>query len=365
MEGHCIARPPQRTSGHGRSLAGIEKWTAQRQKDSAKNRCVSYTRNNTLRWKGWQMPGLAYGLGRLRGRVEGEAEAVHTPALARLPKKYRRLARVDNLLKFGDESKQRRAIVACGKDWRAALALLRGIDKGSVRLHVLGFNAAMRTCELADRWFSAVQLCEQMQHLGIRPNKYAHNVLVKACGVSGRWSGGVQILSNMCFLSPDPRASKQLAPQTPLLRPIRAAHRFECHGCRGCTPLTRRDLEEVMIPAEGRQVNLGDESYPLVRQVEKGAKGLPFLLPAGVAPKLDSFVDSGFYAVTVVSFIVLHIKSNLGSTMAATSSGLRGVVLAVCNAWCMFGLFPDGYTEEDAWKWRTISISGLIQQTTF
>ena len=22
----------------------------------------------------------------------------------------------------------------------------------------------------------------------------------------------------------------------------------------------------------------------------------------------------------------------------------------VCNAWCMFGLFPDGYTEEDAWQ---------------
>lgn len=160
-----------------------------------------------------------------------------------------------------------------------------------------------------------------------------------------------------------------------------------------------------MIPAEGRvgrQVSPGDESYPLVRQ-EKGAKGrawpecccrpyvrrcllfdhnprfaecaelaarsafslvicgLPFLLPAGVAPNLDSFVDSGFYAVTVVSFIVLHIKTNLGSTMAATCSGLRAVVLAVCNAWCMFGLFPDGYTEEESiWVWWFGFAEGLL-----
>lgn len=76
--------------------------------------------------------------------------------------------------------------------------------------------------------------------------------------------------------------------------------------------------------------------------------GLPFLLPTGAIPALDEFVDSGFYAVTVVSFIVLHIKTNLGSTMAATSSGLRGVVLAVCNAWCLFGLFPNGYTEDES-----------------
>ena len=141
---------------------------------------------------------------------------------------------------------------------------------------------------------------------------------------------------------------------------------------------------------EGSLVNLGEESYPLVRRVKKGGTfrgwpecccrpfvrrcllfehnprfaecaelaarsafslvicGLPFLLPSRVAPALDSFVDSGFYAVTVVSFVVLHIKRNLGSTMAATSSGLRGVVLAVCNAWCLFGLFPDGYTDEES-----------------
>lgn len=151
------------------------------------------------------MPGLAPGLGRLRGRgvPTAEGEVVHTKPLARLPKQYRRLARVDNFLKFCDESKQRRAVVACGKDWRAALALLQGIDKASVRLHVLGFNAAMRTCELAGRWFSAVSLCEQMQHLGIRPNKFVHDVLVKACGISGRWSGGVQILSTMCTSAED------------------------------------------------------------------------------------------------------------------------------------------------------------------
>ena len=54
----------------------------------------------------------------------------------------------------------------------------------------------------------------------------------------------------------------------------------------------------------------------------------------------------------MVSFIVLHIKTNLGSTMAATSSGLRGVLLAVCNAWCLFGLFPGGYNDEDS-HWET------------
>jgi len=76
--------------------------------------------------------------------------------------------------------------------------------------------------------------------------------------------------------------------------------------------------------------------------------GLPFLIPEGEINGLEDFLETGFYAIGVVSFMVLHIKRNLGATMAATTSGLRGVFFAVCNAWFLFGLFPDGYTNEES-----------------
>lgn len=89
--------------------------------------------------------------------------------------------------------------------------------------------------------------------------------------------------------------------------------------------------------------------------------GLPFLIPEGEIQSLDAFLHTGFYAVGVVSFIVLHLKRNLGATMAATASGLRGVLLAVCNAWFLFGICPDGYTDDaPVWVWWFGLLEGLL-----
>ncbi|CAE7898336.1 unnamed protein product, partial [Symbiodinium necroappetens] len=89
--------------------------------------------------------------------------------------------------------------------------------------------------------------------------------------------------------------------------------------------------------------------------------GLPFLIPEGEIQSLDAFLHTGFYAVGVVSFIVLHLKRNLGATMAATASGLRGVLLAVCNAWFLFGICPDGYTDDVCGRTEAFKICNFAE----
>jgi len=89
--------------------------------------------------------------------------------------------------------------------------------------------------------------------------------------------------------------------------------------------------------------------------------GLPFLIDSATFPTVSWFVQKGFYQPSVVSFIVLHIKSNLGDTIKGTISGIRGVVAAVLNGWLLFTLFPGGYQEDSSsFAWWFGLIEGAL-----
>ncbi|CAK9115014.1 Probable small nuclear ribonucleoprotein E (snRNP-E) (Sm protein E) (Sm-E) (SmE) [Durusdinium trenchii] len=134
------------------------------------------------------MAGVVDGLSPETGRIDE----------AHLLQKYRRNARIANLIRSSSDAKLRQAIAACGRDWQQALALLEGARRGALRLQILGFNAAMRCCERAGQWQLAVDLSDQFQKEGITLNKFANEILLTAGGISGRWSLALEKLWTLC-----------------------------------------------------------------------------------------------------------------------------------------------------------------------
>ncbi|CAE7947784.1 unnamed protein product [Symbiodinium sp. KB8] len=136
-----------------------------------------------------------------------------------------------------------------------------------------------------------------------------------------------------------------------------------------CAEQSQRILRVTAGAGRGGQGELAEYHPRFAENSELAARsalflvlcGLPFLIPEGEIQSLDAFLHTGFYAVGVVSFIVLHLKRNLGATMAATASGLRGVLLAVCNAWFLFGICPDGYTDDVCGRTEAFKICNFAE----
>ncbi|CAJ1358127.1 unnamed protein product, partial [Effrenium voratum] len=270
-----------------------------------------------------------------------------------------RLHRLGSVARYDDDRKVRRVLAACGQDWRKALKLLASARGAAVRVGTLGFNTAMRCCVFGGQWRMAFEVAGRMLHDGVMPDKFGQDILANAGG-SGQWRLAVEVsgatgrrareeqslVAALSVWAQDglrPRALPcGMAPPEeswPLVRKVPQTRK----SAAGCRELLQWCLLHEHNPRFAECAELALRSaFALV------ICGLPFLLPEGLFPRLDWFVDAGFYATTVVSFIVLHIKTNLGATLAATSSGLRGVLLAVCNSWFLFGLFPDGYTTDES-----------------
>lgn len=75
--------------------------------------------------------------------------------------------RAQKLIASDPARKQRYLLLACKKNWRRAVALLRGLRAMQLQLHVLGYTAAMRCCGV-EQWRTAVALAMQMEDQGIR-----------------------------------------------------------------------------------------------------------------------------------------------------------------------------------------------------
>ncbi|CAJ1455256.1 unnamed protein product [Effrenium voratum] len=276
-----------------------------------------------------------------------------------------RLHRLGSVARYDDDRKVRRVLAACGQDWRKALKLLASARGAAVRVGTLGFNTAMRCCVFGGQWRMAFEVAGRMLHDGVMPDKFGQDILANAGG-SGQWRLAVEVVvsagersdgqarsgraelgaSGPRALAPGPCGMAPPEESWPLVRKVTWTLKKVPQtrkSAAGCRELLQWCLLHEHNPRFAECAELALRSaFALV------ICGLPFLLPEGLFPRLDWFVDAGFYATTVVSFIVLHIKTNLGATLAATSSGLRGVLLAVCNSWFLFGLFPDGYTTDES-----------------
>ncbi|OLQ12121.1 hypothetical protein AK812_SmicGene3931 [Symbiodinium microadriaticum] len=277
-----------------------------------------------------------------------------------------------------------RLITAAGRlrDWREALRLLEGSASLSIRRNAVLFTSAMQSCVSSQQWPAALATELSMRHAGVKPDSVASNTLLNAGSRFSNWPFALCILEPLCetdgaledrrLLGLEATAVMEHEPEErrPLVR--RAAGQKGrvkefCELPQVLAEVGRESLRSSTIraspkilssqralrcswfSADSKRQFVLDSAVP--EALSLAAYGLPFLIPEGEIQSLDAFLHTGFYAVGVVSFIaaglVLHLKRNLGATMAATASGLRGVLLAVCNAWFLFGICPDGYTDDD------------------
>ena len=109
----------------------------------------------------------------------------------------------------------------------------------------------------------------------------------------------------------------------------RELSRLACHGVPGSWFYREQN------PAFARDAELAARAALFVV-----VAGLPFMIPQGTLPALDLIVDRSMYANSVVFFFVINLYKTCGETIRNVCYGLRGTVLAVCNAWLMYFLFP-------------------------
>eukprot|EP00933_Yihiella_yeosuensis_P031529 TRINITY_DN250_c2_g1_i2.p1 TRINITY_DN250_c2_g1~~TRINITY_DN250_c2_g1_i2.p1 ORF type:complete len:856 (-),score=137.58 TRINITY_DN250_c2_g1_i2:198-2765(-) len=128
----------------------------------------------------------------------------------------------------------------------------------------------------------------------------------------------------------------------PLLSPTTTTDKqpvsLERTGCRGV--ISRMFLSnEHPIFAEHAELSVRGAFFLVVA-------GLPFLIPEGTTDVLDDLMEKGIFTSGVCIFVVFNLCRTFGETASSTSAGLVGMILAYLNVWIMYGLFPEGYTED-------------------
>lgn len=89
---------------------------------------------------------------------------------------------------------------ACEKagQWEAALWILHGLEKLTLRADVIIFNAAISACEKGTQWPRAVALLEDLQVRRLQPSVVSYNAAISACGAGGEaWQQGLHLLKEL------------------------------------------------------------------------------------------------------------------------------------------------------------------------
>ena len=81
-----------------------------------------------------------------------------------------------------------------GRDWRTAVALLRGSEAPRDQRM---YAAVAGACARAGEWREALALLDEMRAEGVKPNAYNYSAALKACARCGQWEQALQLLEVM------------------------------------------------------------------------------------------------------------------------------------------------------------------------
>jgi pentatricopeptide repeat protein len=83
------------------------------------------------------------------------------------------------------------------RDWRAATAVLEGMEADGCPPSIYCFNGVISALGEAGQWEAAVAMLDTMRAKGVQPSVVNHNAAIDACAKAGQWERAVDVFRSI------------------------------------------------------------------------------------------------------------------------------------------------------------------------